>query len=59
MANNMGGVWEQQIWSAKSVLSAMPRNYCEILNDESLCTLLLEVGGIINSWPITKITKIQ
>ena len=47
MATNMGGVWEQQIWSAKSVLSVMPRNYCEILNDESLCTLLLEVEGII------------
>ena len=31
----------------------MLRNHGESLNDESLCTLLVEVEGIINSRPIT------
>ena len=53
MASNMGGLWEWQIRSARSILSAMLRNYGESLNDESLCTLLVEVEGIINSQPIT------
>ena len=49
MASNIGGVWEQQIQSARSILSAMLRNHGESLNNESLCTLLVEVEGIINS----------
>ena len=53
MASNMGGVWEQQIRSARNILSAMLRNHGESLNDESLRTLLVEVEGIINSRPIT------
>ena len=53
MASNMGGVWERQIRSARSILSAMLRNHGESLNDESLRTLLVEVEGIINSLLIT------
>ena len=53
MASNMEGVSEQQIRSARNILSAMLRNYGESLKDESLHTLLVEVEGIINSRPIT------
>ena len=49
MASNMGGVWEQQIQSARSILSAILRNHGESLNNESLPTLLAEVEVIINS----------
>ena len=49
MESNMGGVWERQIRSARSILSAMLRNHGESLSDESLCTSLVEVEGIINS----------
>ena len=52
MASNMGGVWERQIQSARSILSAMLRNHGESLCDESLSLLLVEVEGIINSRPI-------
>ena len=49
MASNMGGVWERQIRSAGSILSAMLRNHGESLSNESLRTLLVEIEGIINS----------
>ena len=49
MASNMGGVWERQIRSARSILSAMLRNHGESLSDKSLRTSLVEVEGIINS----------
>ena len=53
MASNMEGVSEQQIRSARNILSAMLRNYGESLKNESLHTLLVEFEGIINSRPIT------
>ena len=53
VASNMGGVLEWQIRSARSILSVMLRNHGESLSDESLCALLVEVEGIINSRPIT------
>ena len=31
----------------------MLRNHGESLNDESICTILMEVEGMINSEPIT------
>ena len=49
----MGGVWERQIKSARSILSAMFRNLGESLSDESLRTLLVEFEGITNSRPTT------
>ena len=49
----MGGVWERQIQSARSILSTMLRNLGESLSDESLRTLLVEVEGITNSRPTT------
>ena len=53
MTSNMGGVWERQICSAGSILSAMLRNHGESLNEKSLHTLLMEAEGIIDSRPIT------
>ena len=49
----MGGVWEQQIRFARSILAAPLKQHEENLNDESLRTLLVEVEGIINSRPVT------
>ena len=45
----MGGVWERQIRSARSILAALLKQYGESLHDDSLRTLLVEVEGIINS----------
>ena len=49
----MGGVWEQQIRFARSILAAPLKQHEENLNDESLRTLPVEVEGIINSRPVT------
>ena len=49
----MGGMWERQIRSARSILAALLKQYGESLHDDSLRTLLVEVEGIINSRPIT------
>ena len=47
-ASNMGGVWEWQIRSARSILPALLKQHRESLNDESLRTLLVEAERIIN-----------
>ena len=52
-ASHMGGVWERQIWSVRSILSALMREHGHVLDDESLRTLLAEVECIINSRPLT------
>ena len=53
-ASHMGGVWECQIRSVRSILSALMREYGHALDDESLYrTLLAEVECIINSRPLT------
>ena len=49
----MGGVWEQQIKSVRSILAALLKQHSESLNDESLRRLLVEFEGIINSIPFT------
>ena len=49
----MGGVWEGQIRSVRSVLAAVLKQHGESLNDQSLRALLVEVEEIINSRPIT------
>ena len=50
--NNMGGVWERQIRSARSIFVALQK-HGESLLDESLRTVLVEIKGIISSKPIT------
>lgn len=52
-ASHMGGVWERQIRSARSILSSLLRTHGHSLNDESFRTLLVEVESILNSRPLT------
>ena len=53
LASHMGGVWERQIRTVRSVLSSILKEHCNRLNDESLRTLLVEVEAIVNSRPLT------
>ena len=52
-ASQMGGVWERQIKTARSILNAILKTYQRSLNDEALHTLLTEVEAIVNSRPMT------
>ena len=52
-ASHMGGIWERQIRSARSILSSLLLTHGESLNDESFRTLLTEVEAILNSKPLT------
>ena len=52
-ASNMGGVWERQIGSTRSILVALLKMHGTSLNDESLRTFLAEVGAIVNTRSIT------
>ena len=51
-ASNMGGVWEHQIKSARSILIAPLKMHGTILKDESFQTLLPEIEAIIYARPI-------
>ena len=48
-ASHIGGVWEQQIKSARNILSSLPKTS---LNDEALTTLMTEVEAVLNSRPL-------
>lgn len=52
-ASHMGGAWERQIRSIRSILSALLREFGHTLDDETFRTLLTEVECIINSRPLT------
>ena len=52
-ASHMGGVWERQIRTARSILNALLKTHGRSLNDEALYTLLIEVESIVNSRPMT------
>ena len=52
-ASHMGGVWERQIRSARSILASLLKNHGTCLKDESLHTLMTEVEAIVNSRPLT------
>ena len=52
-ACHMGGVWERQIQSARTILEGLLKTHINSLNDESLRTLMAEVELIINSRPFT------
>ena len=52
-ASHMGGIWERQIRSVRSVLSGILRCNPFTLDDESLRTYLAEVENIVNSRPLT------
>ena len=49
----MGGVWERQIRSARSILSSLLKTHDHSMKDESLNTLMAEVEAILNSCPLT------
>ena len=51
-SSHMGGVWERQIRTVRSVLTGLLQNHASQLNDESLRTLMIEVEAIVNSRPI-------
>ena len=52
-SSHMGGVWEQQIRTVRSVLSPLLQNNGLQLDDESLRTLMCEMEAISNSRPLT------
>ena len=47
-ASNMGGVQEQQIRSARSILNLILETHGSKLTEESLQTLVVEVEAIVN-----------
>ena len=52
-ASHMPSLWERQIRSVRSILSALMREHGQAVDDESFRTLLTEVACIINSRPLT------
>jgi len=52
----MGGAWEPMIRSVRRVLSS-PLTIDRVLTDEQLETFLLEVESVVNSLPLTPVTK--
>ena len=52
-ASHMGGVWERQIRTVRSVLSPLLANHGSQLDDVSLRTLVVETEAILNSRPLT------
>ena len=52
-ASHMGGVWERQIRSCRSILSSLLNNHGQSLNDECFRTVLTEVEAIVNSRPLS------
>ena len=53
ISSHMGGVWERQIRSVRSVLSSLLKTHAGRLDDECLRTLFVEVEAIVNSRPLT------
>ena len=47
--SHMGGVWERQIRSARSILSSLMQTDGRLLDEESLATLMAETEGFLNS----------
>ena len=52
-ASHMGGVWERQIRTVRSVLTSLLKAQGQALNDESFNTLIKEVECIVNSRPLS------
>lgn len=56
-ASHMGGVWERQIRTARSILANMLTEHGGILSDESLRTFIVEVENIVNSRPLDSLNS--
>lgn len=52
-ASHMGGVWERQIRTIRSVLTAILDESAQRLDSSSLRTFLYEVMAVVNSRPLT------
>ena len=52
-ASHMGGIWERQIRTVRSILSSMLNQSGSQLDDESLRTFMCEITAIVNSRPLT------
>lgn len=52
-SSHMGGCWERQIRTVRSVLSALLVEHGRQLDDESLRTLMCEAESVVNSRPLT------
>ena len=52
-ASHMGGVWERQIRTVKSVIASLLKSSPRRLDEESLRTFLTEAEAIVNSRPLT------
>ncbi|XP_067029786.1 uncharacterized protein [Acropora muricata] len=51
--SHMGGVWERQITTVRSVLTGLLENHGNQLDNESLRTLMIKAEAIVNSRPLT------
>ena len=49
----MGGIWEKQIRSIRSILSSLFKTHGSSVNDETFRTIMAEATAIINSRPLT------
>ena len=52
-ASHMGGVWERQIRTVRTILTSLMKEFGHVLNHESFRTLLTEADNIVNSRPLT------
>ena len=52
VASNIGGVWEQQIRSAQSILNSLLKTHGSNLTKESLQPVVVEVKAIVSSAPL-------
>ena len=52
-ASHMGGVWERQIRTVRSILSSLLQDFGLQLDDEALRTLFCEAMAIVNSRPLS------
>ena len=52
-ASHMGGVWERQIRTVRSVLAGLLEDLGNQLDDEALRTLFTEAENVVNCCPLT------
>ena len=52
-ASHMGGIWERQMRTTRSVLSSLLLGHGTQLDDEFLRTLMTEAGSIVSCCPLT------
>ena len=52
LASHMGGVWERQIRSVRTILLSILKTHITSLDDESLNTFFTEIEAIMNSRPL-------